>query len=147
MNVAAAVLMVGVAFTQTISFTNCCQGILCPEKDACPPCDNNAVGPSTLVENNGVSSAEDCCGQKSPLSSKSSQKPNCVHLEPSSDVECGSALANDGPAVIANEMLDHPVDFRRGVDAHSWITREARALIPPKLSPAPLYLAHQAILI
>lgn len=74
----ALLLGLFVGLTQAVTFSNCCQGTFCSQKDNCPPCPKK-----------GDQTQDDCCGQ-GPLSRTSN--PGCVHLEPSSELEAGTNL-------------------------------------------------------
>ncbi len=56
---------------QTVSFSNCCRGAFCSQKDDCPPCGS--------ASEDGRSCCEDEGEDRAPGTP-------CIHLEPSMDV-------------------------------------------------------------
>lgn len=87
MNVAASALALALLFTQTVTFSNCCQGMLCPQKDACPPCDEGSRTGGLKNSSVTLTADRDCCGERGSEPSDSGHGSTCFHLEPSGDVE------------------------------------------------------------
>ena len=76
----AAVLWLGAS--QTVSFSNCCRGAFCSQKDGCPPCGSTSEA------------GRSCCdGEGEGIPASSHPDVACVHVEPSSEVLTEGALA------------------------------------------------------
>jgi hypothetical protein len=128
-------LLLGLALwigaVQTVSFTNCCQGSFCSQKDNCPACpENGSHGP------------DDCCGTGIP---PKAGEPGCVHLEPSLEVDSGimphlDFLVAAWIVFIAQSELPVHVHLPEAT------LRTSRGDSPPE-SPPPLYLRNLALLI
>ena len=116
---------------QTVSFTNCCQGTLCSQKDNCPACpENKAPG------------SDDCCGKGTQ---PKAGEGGCVHLEPSFEVDSGITAAHDFLAVAWIDFITQVVgsSHLEGTEA---TLRVSRVESPPE-NPPPLYLRNLALLI
>jgi len=69
---------------QTVSFSNCCRGTFCSQKDDCPPCGSAPEDGRGCCEDEGEGRASDT---------------PCIHLEPSMDVvEEASSPRGEAPA-------------------------------------------------
>ena len=117
---------------QTVTYTNCCQGTLCSQKDNCPTCPESRD-----------SHADDCCGKgAAPRTSD----PGCVHLEPSFEVDSGIIPQYDFHAAAWIELVACEPLFASSVDDHG---REAVDAPDPAShgETPPLYLRHHAFII
>ena len=86
------------AAAQTVSYSNCCKGSLCSEKQDCPPCGSESED------------GRACCDQDADPSENSNSRSEtpCVHLEPSSDVlnEVGVLNIEEFSTAILEELSD-----------------------------------------
>jgi hypothetical protein len=130
MKVAAIVLGLFLGWTQTISFTNCCQGSFCPQKDNCPACPENKA-----------SGSDDCCGKGIP---PKAGDPGCVHLEPSVEVDSGITPDHDFLAAAWVELVTQSIYLLHGEGSEGTLLTSAES--PPEDLP-PLYLRNLALLI
>ena len=105
MNVAAIVLAITLSFTQTVTFSNCCQGMLCPQKDACPPCPEGDRSEKNHTSGQALATDRDCCGERNSVPTDPSHGSTCFHLEPSTDVEQAPALEIATAAAIGSDFL------------------------------------------
>jgi hypothetical protein len=125
------VLALWLGAAQTVTFTNCCHGTLCSQKDSCPACpENKAPG------------SDDCCGQGMPARAGDS---GCVHLEPSFEVDSGITPDHDFLACAWVELLA-TADLLGQPETTPLISAGFEEQSSPG-SPPPLYLRHHALLI
>ena len=127
----ALLLGLFVGLTQAVTFSNCCQGTFCSQKDNCPPCPKD-----------GDPTQDDCCGQG--LSSRTGD-PGCVHPEPTSELEAGVNLQLSVDHVAWLVMVASGSSARHGNQSFS---PDLESVDPrPSEGPPDLYLRHHAILI
>ena len=132
MKIVVVTLAILTGSLQTVTYTNCCQGILCPQKDNCPTCPEGRE-----------TGADDCCGKG--VATKTGD-PGCVHLEPSFEVDCGIIAQHDFLAAAWVELFVSLPLFASSPDVNS--NGEVRALDSPgRVEPLPLYLRHHAFII
>ena len=130
MKLTAALLAMLMTGSQTVSFTNCCRGPLCDQKDDCPPC--REKGPEGRTP-------DDCCGDEAP---RDTNRSGCVHLEPSSDVDSAALPGLPSPP-SGSVVLD--LNSPREVLSHAAAAEVALVGIPPPDTPAPLYLLQLSL--
>ena len=132
-----AVVLAGlwVAAAQTVSYSNCCRGTLCSEKQDCPPCGSQSQD------------GRACCDQDAAFAedSKPVSETPCVHLEPSTDVLSGyEVLKIEAPSTAILEEVSET-----GSQANAWVSLEfAPGMDPPSQRPethAPLYLLDRVL--
>ena len=128
-------LLVGLALwvgsTQTVTFTNCCQGSLCSRKDNCPACPES-----------GSHGQDDCCGTGA---SPNPGDPGCVHLEPSYEVDSSAPAHLDFMTSAWVELIS-PAEFLIPSDLSQNMAPAPQGESPPDTPPR-LYLRHLALLI
>jgi hypothetical protein len=127
-------LLLGLALwmgaAQTVSFTNCCQGTLCSQKDNCPACPESKTPGS-----------DDCCGKGTQ---PKAGEGGCVHLEPSVEVDSGIMPDHDFLAAAWVEWVTQSISALHGEDSEATLLTSAES--PPEALP-PLYLRNLALLI
>ena len=128
----ALLALLGWATAQTVWYSNCCQGLLCGQKDDCPPCGTHS--------DDGRSCCEE--GEATPQSEDAS---SCVHLEPSSEV----LIEDVAPAALDVVALELLADVFVASSSGSAPVRPPCGSDPPRPRDPdlPLFLRDQALLI
>ena len=118
-------LAVSLAAAHTVSFSDCCRGVLCSQKDDCPPCGTSSAGDGCCDPAAGTTGVED----------EEDGKP-CAHVEPSTEI---ASIEVDGHP-------DSPTLVLR-LDSSATATAPGVALREPAADPpfrsrerSPLYL-------
>lgn len=123
--------------SQTVSFSNCCKGVFCSQKDNCPPCGSESEAGQACCEADAAGPDE---------SGGDQAKPPCVHVEPASDfVQDDGSLKLDTPAASATFVdVELPAD---AVESRGHVF--APGVDPPRRPEAqiPLYLLDSILLI
>lgn len=116
--------------TQTVSFSNCCQGIFCAQKDDCPPCGGESEEGRVCCESEG----------------REEEPAPCVHIEPSTDLVQEEVAPNvDAPAIALLPCAAEPLPAFEPLHVRCF----AEGADPPARpeGPTPLYLLNRALLI
>lgn len=116
--------------TQAVSFSNCCQGIFCSQKDNCPPCGGASDEGRTCCESEG----------------RDEEPVPCVHIEPSTDlVQEDISASVDAPAVLLLPGVPEPDPLFEALPVRCF-TEGADPPARPEGS-TPLYLLNRTLLI
>lgn len=136
MKAGIVLVVLWLAASQTVSYSNCCKGSLCSDKQDCPPCGSESESEDgRACCDQDAASAEDSTGSETP----------CVHLEPSSDVVSeGGVLNIEGPSTAILEEQSNT-----GSDANAWVLLAfAPGMDPPTRRPkshSPLYILDRVL--
>ncbi len=137
MKVFSLLALLWLGTTQTVSFSNCCQGIFCSQKDNCPPCGGESKDGRACCESEGSDS-------NAPRQNE--EQVPCIHIEPSSDlVQESFSSTVDAPAVALLPGVPEPEPLFEA-PCFRFLVEGADPPARPEGS-TPLYLLNRTLLI